>query len=148
MRAKRKQLRTKRSFKKILIGFLWILAPILVGGVLFGLYNFKDILMTQIGIKKQEPIAIPVVAGNQIVDIEDELRKQGFRFDEVKRSSSSARIYTTITDKNDKITIVFSSERDIEWQVSSLQSILSRLTIEKKRPTLIDLRFNKPIVKF
>lgn len=43
---------------------------------------------------------------------------------------------------------IFSSLRPLEQQVSSLQRIENRLTIEGKVLKRIDLRFNKPVVSF
>jgi hypothetical protein len=45
-------------------------------------------------------------------------------------------------------TVYFSPEQNFETEVSSLQLIISRLTIEKKQPNIVDLRYDKPIVKF
>ncbi len=44
--------------------------------------------------------------------------------------------------------VVFSRTKDIEEQVSSLQLMLSRFTIEGKQVSLIDFRFDKPVVVF
>lgn len=44
--------------------------------------------------------------------------------------------------------VSFSSTRDFRKQVSSLQLILSRLTIEGKRFKRLDLRFDKPVIVF
>ncbi len=42
--------------------------------------------------------------------------------------------------------ILFSSNKSLETQVSSLQLIISRLTIEGKRIIRLDFRFDKPVV--
>lgn len=42
--------------------------------------------------------------------------------------------------------ILLSEKKDLREQVSSLQRILSRLTIEGKRFTRLDFRFDKPLV--
>lgn len=44
--------------------------------------------------------------------------------------------------------IIFSSKKSIKLQVSSLQLILSRLTIEGKRIAKLDLRFDNPVIVF
>ena len=44
--------------------------------------------------------------------------------------------------------VYFSKTHDASWQVNSLQLILSKLTMDNKKPNLIDLRFDRPIVKF
>lgn len=45
------------------------------------------------------------------------------------------------------LTIVFSKEKDLKSQVTSLQFILWRTKIEGKLPYFVDFRFNKPIIK-
>ncbi len=44
--------------------------------------------------------------------------------------------------------IYISSQKPLNGQISSLQLILSRLTIEGKHFTTLDLRFDKPVVVF
>jgi len=45
-------------------------------------------------------------------------------------------------------TVLFSTGKDLKGQVASLQFILSRTKIEGKIPLRIDLRFEKPILKY
>lgn len=42
--------------------------------------------------------------------------------------------------------IILSSQKNIDVQISSLQLILSRLTIEGKRFSRLDFRFDKPVI--
>lgn len=42
--------------------------------------------------------------------------------------------------------VILSSKKNIDAQISSLQLILSRLTIEGKRFSRLDFRFDKPVV--
>lgn len=44
--------------------------------------------------------------------------------------------------------IIFSSDKPLEAQVSSLQLISQRLTIEGKRMLRLDFRFDKPVIIF
>jgi len=44
--------------------------------------------------------------------------------------------------------IILSSKKDIKSQISSLQLILSRLTIEGKKLKTLDFRFDNPVVSF
>lgn len=44
--------------------------------------------------------------------------------------------------------VLLSSKKSLETQVSSLQLILSRLTIEGKRIAKLDLRFDNPVIVF
>ena len=42
--------------------------------------------------------------------------------------------------------VVFSAKKNLENQISSLQFILSRLTMEDREFSRLDLRFDKPII--
>ncbi|MFH1186697.1 MAG: hypothetical protein V1697_00825 [Candidatus Levyibacteriota bacterium] len=50
-------------------------------------------------------------------------------------------------DLNDGGQVIFSMKKKLKDQISSLQLILSRLTIEGKRLKKLDFRFNKPIIE-
>lgn len=53
---------------------------------------------------------------------------------------------TVTRDKN--ITYIFNKKKKISEQITSLQLILSRLTIEGKQASKIDFRFDNPVVTF
>ena len=53
---------------------------------------------------------------------------------------------TITSDKN--ATYIFDKKKKIPEQITSLQLILSRLTIEGKQASKIDFRFNNPVVTF
>lgn len=44
--------------------------------------------------------------------------------------------------------IIFGPDKDESVQISSLQLLLTRFRIEGRKPTIIDLRFDKPVVRF
>lgn len=44
--------------------------------------------------------------------------------------------------------VILSSKKDIGSQISSLQLMLSRLTIEGKKLKILDFRFDNPVVSF
>lgn len=44
--------------------------------------------------------------------------------------------------------VIFSQNKSLDTQVSSLQLIMSRLTIEGKRASRLDFRFDKPVITF
>lgn len=44
--------------------------------------------------------------------------------------------------------VIFSSKKDLSSQITSLQLILSRLTIEGKKLKTLDFRFDNPVVSF
>lgn len=76
--------------------------------------------------------------------IETLLGKSDISFSEVKSSTDSS-VLVKLTNGG---TVLFSSKKSFKEQVSSLQPILSRLTIEGKRFKNLDLRFDKPSVTY
>lgn len=72
------------------------------------------------------------------------LHKNNISFSSIISSSDSA--YLLIGPQGEEI--VFSSKKNLDSQVSSLQLILSRLTIEGKGFKRLDLRFDKPVIVF
>lgn len=72
------------------------------------------------------------------------LGKSNISFTEVKSSTGSS-ILVKLKDGGE---VLFSAKKSLGEQVSSLQLILSRLTIEGKRFKNLDLRFEKPSVVY
>lgn len=87
----------------------------------------------------------PLVKNITADDVKKMLREKNIDFSDVMVSSDGATIVVTIKDDSRAI---FSTEKDIDWQVSSLHALILRLTIDNKKASYIDLRFDKPIVKF
>lgn len=82
--------------------------------------------------------------GNSVEKITDLLKKNNIETTSVVNASESA-VLATLPDGQE---VVFSRDKDLNQQITSLQLILSRLTIEGKRVNRIDLRFANPVVSF
>ena len=54
----------------------------------------------------------------------------------------------SVVSLRDNGQIIFSYEKNLNDQISSLQAILKQLTIEGKRFKNLDFRFDKPVVSF
>lgn len=89
--------------------------------------------------------ANPYLRQNQFIGVEEKLYKKGLAMESSQLSSNKTVLTLKIQQGPE---VILSSEQDIDWQISSLQSIIYKLTIENKQPKLIDFRFGKPIVKF
>ena len=73
--------------------------------------------------------------------IKDGLTHAKIEFISVKQEGTSYHIIL-----KDNSQVILSADKDIDSQISSLQFILSRLTMEGKLFTQLDLRFDKPVV--
>jgi hypothetical protein len=82
------------------------------------------------------------VLGQQDVDIKRLLVQKNIP---VKDVISSGGVYL-IHLQNDA-EVLLSSDKDLTLQISSLQFILSRLTMEGKVFSQLDLRFDKPVIR-
>lgn len=90
---------------------------------------------------------ISPVAKNQTsktILFENQLEKSNIKFSTVTASSDGSFIVVL----NAGGEVIFSSKKDIRSQISSLQLMLARLTIEGKRLKILDFRFDNPVVSF
>jgi hypothetical protein len=76
-----------------------------------------------------------------IADIKKALTKEQIEVQSIEAVNEG---YLITLDKGK--TVLFSAKKDIQSQISSLQFILSRLTMEGRQFSRLDLRFDKPII--
>lgn len=74
--------------------------------------------------------------------ITESLTKQKKEVESVTAEQASYKIVL-----KDGSEVILSSQKDLKSQLSSLQFILQRLTMEGKLFTQLDLRFDKPVIK-
>jgi hypothetical protein len=77
-------------------------------------------------------------------NLENELAKKKIPFVSVTASSDGSFIVKLL----DQGGVILSSKKDIGSQLSSLQLMLARLTIEGKKLKILDFRFDNPVVSF
>jgi hypothetical protein len=81
------------------------------------------------------------VEDEQIRDIEKQLAQRSIAYTGITAGSEDATIL--VQDQGD---VIISTEKDVSKQISSLQLILTRLTMEGKHFAKLDLRFDKPVI--
>jgi len=139
-----RQKRQKGRYK--VIGLFFIVLGcffVIASSILFALFKFGIIL-------KQPQYVAPIPqTSSQSVSYFDPTT-------EFKNQLKAADIkYSSLTFQNDTYTVVltsgsivyFSSSKNIEQQIASLQLIISNLTIEGKSFTSLDFRYDKPTMK-
>lgn len=77
-------------------------------------------------------------------NIEGLLYEKNIPFSQVRDASESSKIIVL----KDGGEVLVSSKKDMDSQISSLQLILSRLTIEGKKFKRLDLRFERVVIVF
>lgn len=83
-----------------------------------------------------------IVSPYQNETIKKELILNGIAYSQIVSSSDST--YLIYLKHGEEVFL--SSKKDIKTQISSLQFILSRLTMEGKSILRLDLRFDKPVI--
>jgi hypothetical protein len=78
-----------------------------------------------------------------VSDVDKKMKDMNFEYTSIKENKSNKVITVTL---NNGVQGYFSSEKDIDWQVNSLKKILSKLTIENKKPKIINFVNAKTIV--
>lgn len=115
---------------------------------------FSTILIVRQGFFNNSRLISPVsdsfpkkeknVDNNSIKRLESALTKNNIKFSSVSVASDSSYLINL----EDKGNIIFDFNKSLDLQISSLQLMLSRFTIEGKRIERVDFRFDKPIVVF
>ena len=81
---------------------------------------------------------------SKLNNLENQLSKEKILFTSVSASADGS-FTVKLKDGGE---VILSSKKDIGSQLSSLQLILSRLTIEGKKLKILDFRFDNPVVSF
>lgn len=87
----------------------------------------------------------PLALHDPFLDLEGELRKKNIAIANSPVASDSAVL---VQLAGDNTYVLFSQNKDVSAQVSSLQIILNKLTIEGRKAQKIDLRFGDPVVVY
>ncbi|MEK7160063.1 MAG: hypothetical protein AAB702_01115 [Patescibacteria group bacterium] len=81
---------------------------------------------------------------SKTIALEKELEKSNILFKRVSVSSDRS----LLIELADGGIVIMSPKKDIKNQISSLQLVLSKLTIEGKKLKSLDFRFNNPVISY
>lgn len=132
-KAKTTKSRNKILRKIILLLFLLIILSVLIVSRNFGILTNKNSIIS--------PLAKTTSAN---VKLEKLLLEEEIPFSKISIASDSS--FIVYLAEGGEVNI--SQKKGLEGQISSLQLILSRLTIEGKKFKFLDLRFDKPVIVF
>ncbi len=140
----RKRINRKRGKKKIFfILIIVIFLCICLAVTVYFLYGRNKKLFVSPLPHTRLPI-VELLGDKDTGQLERELAKKGVDFESIVISSDSGYIVQLKTGEE----VLMSKTRSLDEQFSSLQVILPRLTMEGKRFTRLDLRFDKPVIVF
>lgn len=75
--------------------------------------------------------------------VEDQLQKHSLAFSSISINENTITIHLS-----EEIDVLIAANKDIGQQIDSLQVTLDNLTIEDKRISRVDMRFERPVVIF
>ncbi len=87
----------------------------------------------------------PVGAQTTLQDLSQKLSDKNIIMEFLRPATESGVFIGVVRDGP---TVYFSQNQDATWQVNSLYLIISRTTIDDKKPKVIDITSVRPIVKF
>jgi cell division septal protein FtsQ len=130
-----KKERSKYRIRTLLISFIFLLLLIVAVEYLYLNFSFGRVTFIS---------PIGKMAKSKVAFLESALKKQKIAF--LSTSLNSDGSFTV--NLKDGGEIILSSKKDLDNQLSSLQLILSRLTIEGKKLKKLDFRYDNPVVSF
>lgn len=121
-----------------------IFALFFIGIFLYGLVSLVDPIKKLLN-RPGNTLVVPLVQTNSIADFEKVLTAKNIEFDNISTATESGDFVAKLKDGP---RVFFSQEKNVDFQVNTLQLIIQRLTINKRTVISVDLRFDKPIVKW
>ena len=134
---------TKRRARQTLYIILMSILGVLVLILLFYLGKSASTLLSPN--YSQGKLIRPLGSTISISALSNKLAQKNIIMDSLVEASESG-IYIGVI--KDGPTVYFSQNQDLSWQVLSVALILQRTTVDNKKPQIIDLTTNRPIVKF
>lgn len=137
LQGKRRLKKEKSSYNTkiaVLAGFLIFVLLIVALILLYFFYVGSTEYINPLSVNKNSPK----------IKIEDMLSDSNI---EIARSVIGQGESIEIELKDDG-KVIFSSKKDLKKQITSLQLMLSRLTIEGKKLKILDFRYDNPVVSF
>lgn len=130
-----KKEKIRKRYKIFIFVFIFFTIGVFILEILYFNFSFGRVVYISPVAKHKQ---------SQISFLENSLEKAGILFTNVNaQADGSFKI-----NLKDGSEVILSSKKDIKAEVSSLQLILSRLTIEGKKLKTLDLRYNRPIISF
>ena len=120
------------------------IAVVIVSLLLFARHALSDRALGLRNPFEKQKIIVPLATKDPVRELRDLLEEKQIAItaSPVASDSSLLVLLTSGTE------VFFSSKDDLALQVSSLQIIVSKLTIEDRHARRIDLRFSDPIVVY
>lgn len=136
---RKEEKRRKKRIKKL----IFFSGALLIGLFLLGLYFLYPFF--QNSISSQKSVKSAFVTAVSVENVKAELSDKKIPYTKVEYADVGETYKVTLRGEE---VVKLSGSKDIEIQVSTLQRLLRKLTIDNRQAKQIDLRYAKPVVKF
>lgn len=130
--------------KRLLFGAIFLSIVFVTGSIIFVLLRFivlqKYVSPIPLTIR-QDVVKKNSLSDTFISEVKEKLTQASISYNQIKLTNS----FTCIITLSDGSEVILGTNKDIAQQIASLQLITSRLTMEGKRFSRIDLRYNQPV---
>lgn len=138
MKRKDERIRKKRiRTLSILAAFVALIACVALGAFAYPYF----IAM----ISGQEEVKSAFVTQASMEKVKDLLASEKIAYTKIEYADEGETYLITL--KSEEV-VKLSGSKNVEAQVSTLQKLLRKLTIDNRKATQIDLRYSRPVVKF
>jgi len=131
--------RTNRIIRKKRVAIVILLLGLFLSFLSLFLSAYYNVLF-----KYPPKTPVSIEKSSALSDLELILKNKNIQYQKIL-SGNDLSFFVTLKDGG---LVIFSLKKGLSEQMSSLQLILSRLTIEGKRLKKLDFRFDKPIIEF
>lgn len=140
---KSREKRTINKYRHILMSII-VVALILAMSIIFLLSNdlFNRTFISPVPFLESLFSASELQNSSELKQLQSLLERNNFAFESINYFSDSAFLVKLKSGEE----IIVSSNKSIKTQISSLQLIQTRLTIDGKSFSRLDLRFEKPVI--
>lgn len=136
---RKEEKRRKERIKKL----IFFSGALLIGSFLLGLYFLYPFF--QSSISSQKSVQSAFVTATSMEDVKENLSSKRIPYAKIEYTDEGETYKITL--KGGEV-VKLSGSKDVEAQVSTLQKLLRKLTIDNRQAKQIDLRYAKPVVKF
>lgn len=136
---RKEEKRRKERIKKL----IFFSGALLIGSFLLGLYFLYPFF--QNSISSQKSVQSAFVTATSMENVKENLSDKKIPYTKIEYADEGETYKITLRGGE---VVKLSGSKDVEAQVSTLQKLLRKLTIDNRQAKQIDLRYAKPVVKF
>ncbi len=139
-KTRKHKINSRKKKIKTILGVFLFLAILSLGILIYINFTKKSLFISPLPVNYQ--LSSEADSDQQLLLLKKLLKENNIEYSDITISGK----YLVVNMK-DKSKIIFSTDKDLSIQIASLQFILTRLTMESRRFSELDLRFDKPVIR-